>query len=31
MNPAVVDFLEEMIRSTPIEVVAAFGAALYRL
>jgi len=29
VNPAVVDFLEEMIRSTPIEVVAAFGAALY--
>ena len=29
VNPAVVDFLEEMIQSTPIEVVAAFGAALY--
>jgi len=29
VNPAVVDFLEEMIRSTPIEVVAAFGQALY--
>jgi pimeloyl-ACP methyl ester carboxylesterase len=29
VNPAVVDFLEEMIRSTPIEVVAAFADALY--
>lgn len=29
VNPAVVDFLEEMIRCTPIEVVAAFGQALY--
>ena len=29
VHPAVVDFLEQMIRSTPIEVVAAFGEALY--
>jgi pimeloyl-ACP methyl ester carboxylesterase len=29
VNPAVVDFLEQMIRSTPIEVVAAFGETLY--
>jgi pimeloyl-ACP methyl ester carboxylesterase len=29
VNPALVDFLEQMIRSTPIEVVAAFGEALY--
>jgi pimeloyl-ACP methyl ester carboxylesterase len=29
VNPEVVDFLEEMIRSTPIEVVAAFADALY--
>jgi pimeloyl-ACP methyl ester carboxylesterase len=29
VNPALVDFLEQMIRSTPIEVVAAFGDALY--
>jgi pimeloyl-ACP methyl ester carboxylesterase len=29
VNPAVVDFLEEMIRSTPIEVIAAFADALY--
>ena len=29
VHPAVVDFLEQMIRSTPIEVVAAFGQALY--
>jgi pimeloyl-ACP methyl ester carboxylesterase len=29
VNPVLVDFLEQMIRSTPIEVVAAFGEALY--
>jgi pimeloyl-ACP methyl ester carboxylesterase len=29
VHPAVVDFLEQMIRSTPIEVIAAFGEALY--
>jgi len=29
VNPVLVDFLEQMIRSTPIEVVAAFGQALY--
>jgi pimeloyl-ACP methyl ester carboxylesterase len=29
VNPALVDFLEQMIRSTPIEVVAAFSDALY--
>jgi len=29
VHPAVVDFLEQMIRSTPIEVVAAFGEVLY--
>jgi pimeloyl-ACP methyl ester carboxylesterase len=31
VHPTVVDFLEQMIRSTPIEVVAAFGEALYRV
>jgi pimeloyl-ACP methyl ester carboxylesterase len=31
VNPALVDFLEQMIRSTPIDVVAAFGEALYAL
>jgi pimeloyl-ACP methyl ester carboxylesterase len=31
VHPAVVDFLEQMIRSTPIEVIAAFGDALYAL
>jgi len=31
VHPAVVDFLEQMIRSTPIEVIAAFGEALYAL
>lgn len=31
VHPAVVDFLEQMIRSTPIEVVAAFSQALYAL
>src|SRR6202020_745197 len=29
VHPAVVDFLEQMIRSTPIEVISAFGEALY--
>ncbi len=29
VNPATVDFLEQMIRETPIEVIAAFGQALY--
>src|SRR5882757_2165780 len=29
VHPAVVDYLEQMIRSTPIEVVAAFADALY--
>jgi pimeloyl-ACP methyl ester carboxylesterase len=29
VNPATVDFLEQMIRETPIEVIAAFGEALY--
>ena len=29
VHPAVVEFLEQMIRSTPIEVIAAFGEALY--
>jgi pimeloyl-ACP methyl ester carboxylesterase len=29
VHPAVVDFLEQSIRSTPIEVVAAFAEALY--
>jgi pimeloyl-ACP methyl ester carboxylesterase len=29
VHPTVVDFLEQMIRSTPIEVVAAFGEVLY--
>ena len=29
VQPAVVDFLEQMIRSTPIEVISAFGEALY--
>ena len=29
VNPVLVDFLEQMIRSTPIDVVAAFGEALY--
>jgi pimeloyl-ACP methyl ester carboxylesterase len=31
VHPAVVDFLEQMIRSTPIEVIAAFGEVLYAL
>jgi pimeloyl-ACP methyl ester carboxylesterase len=29
VNPATVDFLEQMIRETPIEVIAAFSQALY--
>jgi pimeloyl-ACP methyl ester carboxylesterase len=29
VNPATVDFLEQMIRETPIEVIAAFSEALY--
>jgi pimeloyl-ACP methyl ester carboxylesterase len=29
VNPAVVDFLEQMIRSTPMAVVAAYSQALY--
>ena len=29
VNPVLVDFLEQMIRSTPIEVVSAFGEALF--
>jgi pimeloyl-ACP methyl ester carboxylesterase len=29
VNPAVVDFLEQMIRSTPMDVVAAYSQALY--
>ncbi|MGP8000269.1 MAG: alpha/beta fold hydrolase [Streptosporangiaceae bacterium] len=29
VNPDVVDFLEQMIRDTPIEVIAAFSDALY--
>jgi pimeloyl-ACP methyl ester carboxylesterase len=29
VNPAVVDFLEQMIRSTPMNVVAAYSQALY--
>ena len=31
VSPAVVDFLEQMIRETPIEVIAAFSQALLRL
>jgi len=29
VNPAVVDFLEQMIRATPMDVVAAYSQALY--
>lgn len=29
VNPVVVDFLEQMIRSTPIDVIAAYSQALY--